>query len=318
MSQNLLPYDRHELEDQEKIKALDQLFQDVYKYRDSQEFLQLLEFIKKFPSIAPYNAFLPYIQRPGCRYVTTAKRWKEMYGRYVKKEARPLVILRNFGPVDFVFDVSDTEGNKLPDEVENPFKVKSGILDEKYYYYLQNNLERYGIHLHLINFGSQYAGCIKKIDPIEKIIHTEKYIYTINFNYHIEINKNLNIEERFVTIVHELGHLFCGHLGTPSNKLWPQRKGLDINTREFEAESVAWLVSERLGIKNPSDEYLRGYLTHNNEIPSISLEIVFRAVNMIERMINQTIPIEKELIAKKEKKEKTKNPFSQRILQMRS
>lgn len=265
-----------------------------------------MEFIKKFPSIAPYNAFLLYIQRPGCRYVTTAEKWEGKYNRHVKEGARPLIILKNFGPVSFVFDVSDTEGEKLPDEVENPFKIAGGKIDLVRYNYLLDNLERYGINRYLSNFGSQYAGCIKKIDKKERQIHTNQHNYTIRIDYMIEINKNLNTEEQFVTIVHELGHLFCGHLGTPDEKLWPNREALDINTREFEAESVAWLVSGRLGIKNPSEVYLKGYLTNNDKIPSISLEAVLKAVNRIEGMLSHKVALEKELIVKKEKNRKKK------------
>jgi hypothetical protein len=43
-------------------------------------------------------------------------------------------------------------------------------------------------------------------------------------------------------------------------------------------------VVEPLGIDNPSDEYLAGYLGSNEQIPSISLDCVMKAAGLIERM----------------------------------
>jgi len=63
---------------------------------------------------------------------------------------------------------------------------------------------------------------------------------------------------------------------------------------EFEAESVAYLICERLGIKNPSDEYLAGYMGKNEEVPSISLECVMKAAGLIEQMGRQRLKPRKE------------------------
>ena len=55
---------------------------------------------------------------------------------------------------------------------------------------------------------------------------------------------------------------------------------------EFEAESVCYLVCRRLGIDNPSEEYLAEYLEKNKDkdVPQISLECVMAASGLIERM----------------------------------
>jgi antirestriction protein ArdC len=90
------------------------------------------------------------------------------------------------------------------------------------------------------------------------------------------LNSNFSAEARYATLVHELAHLYCGHLGTPNDKWWPDRRGLPHAAEEFEAESVCYLVCERLGIDNPSDEYLAGYLG--------SLDCVMKAAGLIERM----------------------------------
>jgi hypothetical protein len=91
-----------------------------------------------------------------------------------------------------------------------------------------------------------------------------------------------------------LAHLYCGHLGTPNDKWWPDRRGLPHAAREFEAESVCYLVCERLGITNPSDEYLAGYLGHDQEIPPISLDCVMKTAGLIERMGRERLGARKE------------------------
>jgi len=53
---------------------------------------------------------------------------------------------------------------------------------------------------------------------------------------------------------------------------------------EYEAESVAFLICSRLGIDNPSDEYLAGYTEHKREVPPISLECVVKTAGLIENM----------------------------------
>jgi hypothetical protein len=56
------------------------------------------------------------------------------------------------------------------------------------------------------------------------------------------------------------------------------------NEREFEAESVCYLVCGRVGIDNPSDKYLAGYIEQNSHVPEISLECVMAASGLIEKM----------------------------------
>ena len=82
---------------QKNIPELDKLFQDVRAYRSSKNYMELFDFTKRFRHIAPYNAMLINIQKPGSKYVATTKEWHEGFERVPKPGARPLVILRTFG-----------------------------------------------------------------------------------------------------------------------------------------------------------------------------------------------------------------------------
>ena len=65
----------------------------------------------------------------------------------------------------------------------------------------------------------------------------------------IPLNSNHDNVTLLATIYHELGHVYCGHLGNNELDYLPERTNLDIQAREFEAESVCWLLCEREGIK---------------------------------------------------------------------
>lgn len=91
---------------------------------------------------------------------------------------------------------------------------------------------------------------------------------------------------QFHTICHELGHLFCYHQFYTESK----RQKLTIKEREFEAETVAWLVCKRHGIYNPSEEYLASYAPLG-EIPICSTDLIMKAVAEIERMMESPIKL---------------------------
>jgi len=277
-------------------RALDELFSHARKYRTSASYGQLMKFVTRFRSYAPYNAMLVHIQLPGAAYVAPPERWLRKYGRFVKADARPLIILRPMGPVMFVFDVSDTEpgpdAKPLPPEVTHPFEVREGYAG----YQLERTMEnakRDGVSILERKAGSQAAGSICAVlgqprQPLEFEIGRDNYdepiFVQVPLRYTLLLNETMSREARYATMVHELAHLYCGHLGTPDIRWWPDRRGLTLTQREFEAESVTYLVCSRLGIDNPSAEYLADYVKRCPDVPPISLECVMKAAGLIEQM----------------------------------
>ncbi|MBM4308655.1 MAG: ImmA/IrrE family metallo-endopeptidase [Deltaproteobacteria bacterium] len=197
----------------------------------------------------------------------------------------------------FVFDVSDTETGlnpkPLPPEVERPFEVRHGNVGGELEQTIEN-AKRDGVQILLQKEGSQSAGSIirkeNRSSPEPLFFQTGNdnrgnpvYI-TVPTRYILLVNENLSREARYVTIVHELAHLYCGHLGTPDSKWWPDRRGLPLDVREFEAESLAYLICTRLRIDNPSEEYLSNYVREKKKVPNISLECIMKAGGLIEDM----------------------------------
>lgn len=279
--------------DAKSIAALDELFHEVGTYRTSRDFGELFNFIKKFPQLAPYNAFLIHVQKPGSRYVASVLEWQLRFNRRIRPGARPLVILHPFGPVHFVFELGDTDGpDPFPEDLLRPFR-RCGPLSASTLKLLRANLPRVGVAYHESDYGTGSGGWIGRVQaPCTQNSGSAR----VRVLYDLVVNSNLSPEEQFGIIIHELGHLYCGHLGKSDTGGWPDRSGLDEDVREFEAESVAWLVCERIGLDNPSAAYLSHYLRDNDMIPPVSLEQILKATRVVERMISRRLSLRKALV----------------------
>jgi hypothetical protein len=279
-------------------RALDELLHLTTQYRSGQDYFELMKFIARFRTYSPFNAMLIHAQKAGSRYVATARRWLDTWRRTIRIGARPMVILQPMGPVMFVFDVNDTEPLRgappLPPDIDRPFDVRSGKIRDEYET-LVENAKRDGIRVHEVDHGSQSAGSIQtrrgpsayqqvlaKQLPDRTVAYVEVLV-----RYELAVNRNLSLEAKYVTLTHELGHLYCGHIGTTNPKWWPSRPGLPLDAKEFEAESAAYLACSRIGIDNPSEQYLAGYVQSGRDIPPISLENVLRSAGLIETMSTQ-------------------------------
>lgn len=281
--------------------ALDGLFTLTRRYKNNKSYHELLQFVARFRFYSPFNAMLVHVQMPGATFVAPPYRWLQDFGRHIKADAQPLVILQPMGPVMFVFDVSDTEpgenAKSLPPEVENPFEVREGHVGYRLERVIEN-AKRDGVRIKKTHGGSQSAGSIQCVANDVKVFQWflggvdkewKPILVRIPVRYDLLINERLSPEAQYVTIVHELAHLYCGHLGTPNPRWWPDRRGLDGSTQEFEAESAAYLVCARSHIDNPFARYLSGYLQNDGDVPPISLECVMKAAGLIETMSQQRL-----------------------------
>lgn len=114
------------VEESEVQRSIDDLVHDARQYRRSRDFRELVRFAARFRKHKPFHALLIHSQMPGAHYVATAARWRREFRRQVRFEERPIVALQPFGPVIFVYDVSQTEsvdGSQLPLRVENAFSM---------------------------------------------------------------------------------------------------------------------------------------------------------------------------------------------------
>src|ERR1700681_2013971 len=145
--------------------ALEELFTLAGKYNSSDAYLELMRFVGRFRFYSPFNAALIHTQMPGAHFVCTIRRWLKDYGREIKIDARPIVILQPMGPTLFVFDVSDTaplpNARPLPLRVEDPFQVRSGKIGGQLALTIEN-AKRDGVRVSERADGSQRAGSIQR------------------------------------------------------------------------------------------------------------------------------------------------------------
>jgi len=287
-------YKRKKLEELEAITVLDELFKLTLQFKKSQKYLELLKFIAKFRHYSPFNAMLVYIQMPGACFFNSAKRWYENFNRLIKPAAKPLIILRPGGPIMLVYDVSDTEPDKklpikdLPEDLVFPFEATSGSIGMELNRVLEN-CKRDLIQVRFEHFGSLHAGSIQQLSGINSEVKAN-WNKSVEPIYLLRLSNNASQESQFVSLLHELAHLYCGHIGTPDEKWWPDRTNVGLATKEFEAESVAFIVCSRVGIKSKSELYLANYMLKNEEIPEISFDTVLKAAFLIESMTQKKLP----------------------------
>jgi hypothetical protein len=109
--------------------------------------------------------------------------------------------------------------------------------------------------------------------------------------YRIVLNDRLQPSEQFVTLAHELAHIFCGHLGPCGSRSsrddnegdWPDRRHLGKPEKEIEAEAAAFQVASRAGLVTRSAAYLAPYVREADGA-KVGLEWIARAGARIERL----------------------------------
>lgn len=309
---------------------IDTLIDDIVKYRQSDEFYKIMDFVGKFKHIAPFNAFLVNIQRPSAKLVLRAKEWKEKYNRRIQPNAQQLIVLVPFGPIEIMYDIDHTvaiektevtrlglfddleEGicqttelsdQQIIDSYINQYQTENEI-DKQLFSNLMDNMAKYGIAIDTnFNANSSYAANIRESKDENVLINYKDGKIKAKSSYLISVNSQQDITTSFASICHELGHLFCKHL--PYYNEGVVRRGLTHSQQEFEAESVAWLVCRRLGIKNPSEKYLAGYV-RNGLLPQYSMEAILRATAEIEKMIQGSVALSKTPFYKDNKELKEK------------
>ena len=262
-------------EEHEARSLLDKLLTDSRLYTQTKDYKDLLDFVVRLRNFAPFNAMLLQVQKPGLMYAASAVDWRERFARRPKAGARPLLILWPFGPVALVYDSEDTEGKPLPKDVSSFFA--QGPIDQDRIGSFCQRMGPKSIDSQMIDAGNGSAGSIRVMYR-----STDPKVASV---YEIHVNRNHAAATQFVTIAHELGHLFLGHLGPDPLLKVPERPPLDHSQRELEAESVAYLACARNGVSSESEKYLVKYVKENTTIANLDVYQVLRAAGQIEALL---------------------------------
>ena len=285
----------------EKVKELTgKLEEGLLNLKNSEDFKKYLTCMSKFHSYSYNNTLLIMMQKPQATYVAGFNSWKNNFNRNVKKGEKGIRILAPapikkmvetkktdsngkqfveqeeitipiFKPVT-VFDVSQTEGDPIPELIEG--ELKDNV---KNYEDIKEALE-HATDIPIITKDIE-GGAKGYFDPKAQTIY---------------INEGMSESQTIKTMIHEVAHSIL-HDYT-KQEIKEDKK--DRNTKEVEAESVAFTVCKHFGID--TDDYSFGYILGWSKDATLnefrqSLETIQKCSNkLIGRLEANLIDINKE------------------------
>ncbi len=269
------------------------LFDRIYRQGLYNDFVDFAIFMRLTKGYSFFNSALILLQRPGALYIESEDVWEKQYERHVLPDATPIVVMQPFGPINFVYDFADTYGDKVPRHMRGSLALpQSDPLIGKTLPDLIRIVNQLGIYYGEKDYGSRQGGQVEYLENAMKVtIHEDKKKIEISTRLAITVNKHSEDEQKATTILHEIGHILCGHL--PVDKMnqrlkVPDRTKEDLckEQKEFEAEKVCELICKTLGISYDNSDYLDGYLINGNE-PYFSVRLVVEAADkFMKKMYN--------------------------------
>lgn len=263
------------MNNQEKIKeALDRIQTGLAAINTDQDWLKYLQFQSLFYNYSFGNTMLIYVQNPEATYVKGLRAWNRL-GRYVKKGEKGILIFapcfrktmefenlegknvcrKKVGGKEeqriligyrtvYVYDIAQTDG----DDSQLPVLVKG----------LAGNSEREK------DVYEKLKAYISTKQPVEETEGTaSKGSYSIITGI-IRVRSDMDYAQKIKTLIHEYAH----HLDFSLN---PDGK-ISREERELTAESIAFIVSSRLGIDTSkyTISYLQAWLKGRDGLKGIA------------------------------------------------
>lgn len=275
----------------ELLEMLEQGVKDVF---DEARFKSYLKVQSIFNKYSYRNSLLIYLQKPNATLIEGYKSWQSKYGRQVQKGEKaitiiaPIPVSRNPTKEEIsndpslkgkkithtifraipVFDVSQTDGKPIP-ELRTIQLDGNSITSQK-----------------IIDGIMAISDC-----PIsfEHIYNGSKGYYNIP-DHRIAIKTEMSLDQTAKTMVHEYAHSLLHH----KDAVQPDR-----STMEVQAESIAYVVSNYLGLDTSdySFNYVAGWskgkelkeLQNSLEVISTTSKgVIEKMENYLERQMNIT------------------------------
>ena len=249
----------------ETAESIDNLYRSAAEQGKAAPWTKILDRISKSTHMAPFNMMLADVQRPGARYVAFRKDWVRL-GRQIKPGAIPIVVLWPFCPVRFAFDLSDTTGPKTEDaDLDQMFGEPLPLPSDSAGKLGRRALKEDQIEVKVSALGRCPSSRRRNCEAWDRA--EPKWV--------VRIASHLNDGAKFTTLIHQLAHIYLGHLGSNGHK-WPDRRPGRLDAQEFEAEAVSFLVGLRFGLNTHSADYLREYI-EGDTIEQVSVSAIARA-----------------------------------------
>lgn len=296
----------HENVQRKKIKEItEKLENGIRDMFQSEQFISWLKTMSKFHKYSLNNTLLIFFQKPDATLVAGYTKWKNDFGRNIKKGERAIKI---FAPAPYkkmietvridvnthepiigkdgnpikdtqeivvpafkivnVFDVSQTEGRELP----------SFGVDE-----LTGSVKDYDRIIRALKLS-----CPVTVD-FEDIENGVKGYYRRSEN-RIAIQKDMSQVQTIKTMIHEMAHQRL-HSGSSEDENVKKAR----STKEVEAESVAYTICQHYGIE--TSDYSFAYIAKWSQGKGI--DELKESLNTIRDAVNEMISeIDEHLIEK--------------------
>ncbi len=226
-----------------------QLENGVKAVFESERYKEYLDCMSKFYDYSANNCMLIYMQMPTATLIAGYNTWKNKFDRQVRKGEKAIKILapmphkiereNDRGEIEeirwmtfravSVFDVSQTEGKELPkgccQKLTADFNGYNEIIDK-----------------------------LKKVSEVPVLfaeITTGANGYYSHVENNIRIKDGMSEAQTVKTLIHEIAHSIL-------HKKDGEEEKASRNTKEVQAESVAYIVSNYLGLDTA--EYSFGYV----------------------------------------------------------
>jgi len=258
--------------------TIDALISESKLYRSSKTFQEMVSFMGRFRDYAPFNNLLVRLQNPSCGFYATKSDWEKRFGRQLKEDARPMVILAPMHPVMLVYDLDQTEGEEVLPEELTSFAKFEGAWKPDWMTRMVKNAVRHRIRIDFKHLSSTHGGFATFSRGTGK------------WKMRIAVHDRLDEPSRFGVLCHELAHILLGHLGSDQDYWWPVRSNLDRGMAEVEAEAVSYIVTSRLGLVGFSAAYVSGYLKGDEFPTGVSMDLIAKVSGKVERMSQKLLP----------------------------
>ena len=252
-----------------------------------EDFLSFAAFMRYEKNYSIFTSALIYLQRPGALYVDTETGWNKRE-RYIGPGVTPIVVVHPFGPVNFVYEYSDTYGKPIPQYIRETFRdyyaePPAIQLTKEMLPYMKSFLSHMGIHYEEALLGSRLYGEAQFLNtPYVYKDGEGKNAREIKTRYASLIRKSLSDTDKVFTIFHEIGHILCGHLPQDTKntvlKVPKRDEHLSVGQKEFEAEKTCELFSRMCGLEYNPAPYLEQY-SGDFEEADYSLRYIAEAVD---------------------------------------
>ena len=235
-------------------ELIDQQLDSLGQALDSGKSEQLREFLgvmAKFHKYSLGNVLLIMAQKPEASHVAGFHTWKTL-GRFVKSGEKGIAILAPMMLKTGKHDASDTSP---PEEDENDRTMRFRVV--YVFDVTQTDGEPLPEFAKVVgepgDYNERLKGLVRQLDI--ELLYSDQLSGALGVSKGgtIVIQEGLDAAQEFTTLVHELAHEILHH--------GEGRQGTTKQSRELQAEAVAFVVAESIGLQTgtASSDYIQLY-----------------------------------------------------------